>query len=170
MAVNTPLDEIIDYKELIINKLLESKEVMGLMFNKPNIDIENDDDVYNARENNIRDYGIDPDTIQTDKVVIFVQASMANSDSLQLKQMQASISVVCNVEYIELNHRLFKGTKGNRLDNLARQIVRVLDDDDQEFGIGKFTLTQCRPVSVPKGFTAVELSYENPDFTDGGDW
>ena len=169
MAVNTPLDEIIDYKDTAIKKMLASQDIMSFIFDIPNIDMEGDA-VYNAREENFFDYGVNPDTIQTDKVSIFVQSSMINRPNANFKGMAVTISIVCNVGYINLDKKKFKGIKGNRIDNIARQIVVALDDDDQEFGIGELTLTQCRPVNVPKGYTAVELAYEVDDFADDMRW
>ena len=55
MAVNTPLDEIIDYKDTAIKKMLASQDIMSFMFDIPNIDMEGDE-VYNAREENFFDY------------------------------------------------------------------------------------------------------------------
>ena len=165
MAVNTPLDEIIDYKDTAIKKMLASQDIMSLMFDIPDIDMESDE-VYKARETRFFDYGINPDTIQGDTVFIFVQSSMVNRINANFKGMAMTISIVCNEHYIKLDKKKFKGIKGNRIDNIARQIVVALDDDDQEFGIGELTLTQCRPVNVPKGYTAVELAYEVDDFAD----
>ena len=169
MAVNTPLDEIIDYKDTAIKKMLASQDIMSFMFDIPNIDMEGDE-VYNAREENFFDYGVNPDTIQTDNVSIFVQSSMVNRPNANFKDMAVTISIVCNVGYIKLDKKKFKGIKGNRIDNIARQIVVALNDDDQEFGIGELALTQCRPVNVPKGYTAVELAYEVDDFADDTRW
>ena len=169
MAVNTPLDEIIDYKDTAIKKMLASQDVMSLIFDTPNIDMESDA-VYNARKQHFFDYGTNPDTIQADTVSIFVQSSMVNRINANFKGMAMTISIVCNAGYIELDKKKFKGIKGNRIDNIARQIVVALDDDDQEFGIGELTLTQCRPVNVPKGYTAVELAYEVGDFADDTRW
>ena len=169
MAVNTPLDEIIDYKDTAIKKMLASQDIMSLIFDTPNIDMESDE-VYNARKQHFFDYGINPNTIQADTVSIFVQSSMVNRINANFKGMAMTISIVCNAGYIELDKKKFKGIKGNRIDNIARQIVVALDDDDQEFGIGELTLTQCRPVNVPKGYTAVELAYEVDDFADDTRW
>ena len=169
MAINTPLDEIIDYKDTAIRKMLESQEIMSLIFNTPNIDMESDN-VYEAKETTFFDYGINPDTIQTDKVSIYVQASMIGRLNDNFKSMAMTISIVCNVKYIKLDKKMFKGRKGNRIDNIARQIVVALDDDNQEFGIGELALTQCRPVSVPQGYTAVELAYQVSDFADDTRW
>ena len=169
MAVNTPLDEIIDYKDVAIKKMLASQDIMSLLFDTPNIDMESDA-VYNARKQHFFDYGINPNTIESDTVSIFVQSSMVNRINANFKGMAMTISIVCNAGYIELDKKKFKGIKGNRIDNIARQIVVALDDDDQEFGIGELTLTQCRPVNVPKGYTAVELAYEVDDFADDTRW
>ena len=169
MAVNTPLDEIIDYKDTAIKKMLASQDIMSLIFDTPNIDMESDA-VYNARKQHFFDYGINPNTIQADTVSIFVQSSMVNRINANFKSMAMTISIVCNAGYIELDKKKFKGIKGNRIDNIARQIVVALDDDDQEFGIGELTLTQCRSVNVPKGYTAVELAYEVDDFADDTRW
>jgi len=169
MAINTPLDEIIDYKDLAIRKMIASQDIMSLIFDIPNIDMASDE-VYDAKERNFFDYGINPDTIQTDTVSIFVQASMTGRLNENFKLMSMTISVVCNVKYIALNKKKFKGIKGNRIDNIARQIVVALTDKDQEFGIGSLTLTQCRPVSVPQGYTAVELAYQADDFANNTRW
>ena len=169
MAVNTPLDEIIDYKDTAIKKMLASQDIMSLLFDTPNIDMESDA-VYNARKQHFFDYGVNPNTSQADTVSIFVQSSMVNRLNANFKGMAMTISIVCNAGYIELDKKKFKVIKGNRIDNIARQIVVALDDDDQEFGIGELTLTQCRPVNVPKGYTAVELAYEVDDFADDTRW
>jgi len=169
MPINTPLDEIIDYKDIATRKMLASTEIMSLMFDAPNIDMDSDE-VYHAKERNFFDYGVNPDTIQTDTVSIFVQSSMTNRLNANFKDMALVISIVCNVNYINLDNKKFKGIKGNRIDNIARQIVVALNDFHQEFGIGDLTLTQCRPVSVPKGYTAVELAYQIDDFADDTRW
>ena len=95
---------------------------------------------------------------------------MINRPNANFKGMAITVSVVCNVGYIKLDKKKFKGIKGNRIDNIARQIVVALGDDDQEFDIGELTLIQCRPVNVPKGYTAVELAYEVDDFADDTRW
>ena len=108
MAVNTPLDEIIDYKDTAIKKMLASQEIMSFMFDIPNINMESDE-VYNAREEHFFDYGVNPDTIQTDNVSIFVQSSMVNRPNANFKGMAVTVSVVCNVGYIKLDKKKFKG-------------------------------------------------------------
>ncbi|MBQ0099490.1 MAG: hypothetical protein KBS91_02955 [Firmicutes bacterium] len=138
MAINTPLDEIIDYKDTAIKKMLASQEVMSLIFDTPNIDMDSDE-VYHARERNFFDYGINPDTIQTDTACIFVQASAVSFPNDTMKRMAMPISILCNVNYVELSKKKFKATKGNRLDNIARQIIVALEDENQEFGLASYT-------------------------------
>lgn len=169
MAVNTPMDKIIDYKDLAIKKIIAFQPVMGLLFDDPNIDMESDE-VSCAREHSIKDYGVNLDTIQTDKMIIFVQASMLDNNNTNFKDMAITISIVCNCNYIKLDYTKFKGIKGNRLDNIARQIALALDDEAQEFGIGSLTLVQCHPVAVPTGFSALELVFEVPEFPSNMRW
>ena len=169
MAVNTPLNEIIDYKDIAIRKMLASQDMMSLILDTPNINMESAE-VYHAKERNFFDYGVNPDTIQTDTVSIFVQSSMVNRINANFKDMSVTISIVCKVDYVKLDQNKFKGMKGNRIDNIARQIVVALVDENQEFGIGELTLTQCRPVNVPPGYTAVELAYQVDDFADATRW
>ena len=145
MAINTPLDEIIDYKDTAIKKMLASQDIMSLIFDTPNIDMESDA-VYNARKQHFFDYGINPNTIESDTVSIFVQSSMVNRINANFKGMAVTISIVCNVGYIIRDKKKFKGIKGNRIDNIARHIVVALDDDENS----TIRLAKPRPFCITR--------------------
>ena len=62
-----------------------------------------------------------------------------------------------------LNHKKFLGMNGNRLDNIAKFVDAVLSGS-RDFGIGRLKPKDIRPVSVPKMFRAIMLTYEPVDF------
>ena len=66
--------------------------------------------------------------------------------------------------WMKLDTKKFKGVKGNRKDNLLRQIDLLLNNSD-EFGIGRLSLQSVNVASVPKPYTSSMLTYSTSDFS-----
>ena len=73
------------------------------------------------------------------------------------------VQVVCAKAFNDIDKKIFRGIKGNRRDNLAREID-VLLNGSRDYGVGKLTLLSVSPATVPDKFTSVLLTYEIRDF------
>lgn len=161
MTIKTYIDDIINFKYFCVNKLIESKKVMGLLLNKPDIDIENDNDLENITSTSVIDHAYIDSTMQTSGAMIFVESEMKNVTPT-INRMYIYVQVVCNKKYMDLQGSGFH-EKGNRRDNLARYIDLELSGS-QDFGIGRFSLVGVNPAVVPDGYTSVMLTYVSDDF------
>lgn len=162
MSVETHLDELIDYTSLIISKLCNSKEVVALITDNPEPDLSGEDGA--LAERNIFDYDYIDDTVQSAGAFIMVDADMVLGPTGSIKDIEVYVQVVVSKTYMDLDSKKFKGVKGNRRDNLARQIDLLLRDS-REFGIGKLHLNSARTANVPRSFTSKLLTYTIPDFS-----
>lgn len=160
----TPYDEIVDYKYKIVNTIEESQPVMSLLVGKQNVDM-NSELVYEAYERQIFDYSFVIDTQLTEKSLLLIETEMRDRPNTIYKNISVFIQIVCHKDNLKLNG--FKGVKGNRRDNLARQIANLLDGR-KDFGIGKLMFTDCYVVSVPTPYTSLMLVFEVPNFVAGG--
>lgn len=162
MANKTHLDQLIDLKEDIIELMMSDKELMGLIFDNPDIDLDSDE-VFNIRDTNIYDHSYSDDTVQTDSVIILVESEMVGMLSKEINTFNVIIQVIVARNYMKLNHQRFKGRRGNRRDNVVRRIDMLLHDT--RLSIGRINLIDCGPVDVPKGFTSVRMVFTCDDFS-----
>lgn len=160
------LKDVIDYKYEVINEIANSQEVMGLMFDDPDIDMD-DDLVYNVRNDNLVDHSFTDDTWTQEKTAIFVECELSENQSMTVKNMAIIVQIISPNSYIKLDRKKFKKRKGNRNDNIAVAIADLLDGEDcGEIGstIGKIDLVECSPVAAPNGFTSVRLLFTASNF------
>lgn len=160
----TPFDELVEYKYKIVNSIEESQSIMSLLVGKQNIDMDSEI-VYDACDKQIFDYSFVIDTQLTEKPIILVEVETRNRPNTTYKNISVFIQVICHKDNLKLNG--FKGVKGNRRDNLARQLANLLDGR-KDFGIGKLVFTDCYVVSVPSPYTSLMLVFEVPNFVVGG--
>lgn len=162
MAKQTHLDQLIDIKEDIIDLMVSDKQLMGLIFDDPDIDLESDA-VVNIRDTNIYDHSYSDDTVQTDTVLILVETGLIGMMSKEINTFEVVIQVIVARHFMKLNPRKFKGLRGNRRDNVIRRIAMLLHDP--RLTLGHLSLTDCGPVDVPKGFTSMRMIFTCDDFS-----
>lgn len=162
MAGKTHLDELVDYKQIILNELRNSQTLIGLITNNPNIDMDSDE-AFEAQEEQFFDYAYIDGTLQEAKALIMVEVEMLELSSSSFKTMNIYVQPVCNKSYMRLDGSLFKGVKGNRLDNICREIDLVLRGR-RDIGVGRLQLTAATLASTPDKFTSRMLTYQAPDF------
>lgn len=156
------LKDVIDYKYEVINKIASSQEIMGLMFDDPNIDMDSDL-VYHVRNDNLVDHSFTNITWAQDKTAIFVECRMTELATDTMKSMELIIQVISPNGYINLDRQKFKRRKGNRNDNIGVAIANLLDDFDCGT-IGGLNLEECAPVTAPNGFTSIQLVFAAENF------
>ena len=156
------LKDVIDYKYEVINKIASSQEIMGLMFDDPNIDMDSDL-VYHVRKDNLVDHSFTNITWIQDKTAIFVECRMTELATDTMKSMELIIQVISPNGYINLDRQKFKRRKGNRNDNIGVAIANLLDDFDCGT-IGGLNLEECAPVTAPNGFTSIQLVFAAENF------
>lgn len=161
MAVETHLDELIDFSSNIISKLANSQEIVNLIVDKPNADI------YGADGDEARahmyDYDYIDETQTSAGAFVMVDVDMVAADSGTIKEMDIYVQVAVSKTFMRLDPKKFKGIKGNRRDNIVRQIDLILNGS-REFGIGKIQLISARTSIVPTSFTSKMLTYRVYDF------
>lgn len=158
----TYLDQIVDYPSLVIQKISSDKYCVGLLLNKA-FDSVDENDCDEALERHIFDYQYVDETTQTSTAYIWVEMEVNDVSNTQIKNNRLYVTVSCHKEYMELDHKIFKGLSGNRRDNLTRYIDKLLNHAGG-FGIGNLSLLSVRTLSPVNGFVGRELTYEMPDF------
>ena len=161
MAVQTHLDELIDYTSKIIAALSNSPEVVGLIVDKAPSEV-TEADMDNAR-NKMFDFDYIDETVQSAGAFIMVDADMVAAPTGTIKDLEVYVQIAVSKTYVKLSPTIFKGMRGNRRDNLSRQIDLLLNGS-RDFGIGKLQLVTARTANVPPSFTSKMLTYRIPDF------
>ena len=159
--IDTHVDELVDYNQLICRKLKSSIPVMQLISNNPNIDLNEPSSA--EWEDHIFDYAWVDDTVQEASAFITVDVDIPEISSGTIKEMRVYVQVLISQTYMQLPSDLFPGIKGNRRDNLVRQIDLLLNGS-YEFGIGMLNLTSIRTVTAANKFSSKLLTYEVSDF------
>lgn len=162
LTTATYIDELIDYKNKIIQKLGHSKEVLGLILNNPDVDVESEEAVA-VIGRDILDHSYCDDTLIDVRTLIFVEASVIKPISTQMRREEFDVHIIVDRHYMKLDPEDFKGVRGNRRDNLARQINQLMQESN-DFGIGLLELFDCEPFVVPKGYSGLLLRYRLADF------
>lgn len=157
----TYLDELVNYPAQAILKLSNDKNCLALLMNKKKL---TEDDIDKALTNNIYDYEYVDKTTTQAEAYIWIEADVPSVYNKQIKGMKLYVTVACHKKFMKLDHKIFKGIKGNRRDNLVRYIDLLLNDSDL-FGIGKLTLQSVKSISSSNPeFTMREMTYVVPDF------
>lgn len=158
----TYVDQLIEYKEKVIRLLGKCPEIVALILDDPDIDMESDE-AASVYEKHFWDYQYVDETVQEAGAHIMVEASRTGDNNSTIQDFSIFVEVVVSKEYVGLDHSKFIGMNGNRLDNLARFIDLCLNGS-RDFGIGELKPKDIRPVSTPKMFRGVMLTYNPVDF------
>ena len=159
----TPLDELVEYKNQIVNLIENSQDIMSLLVGTQDIDM-NSNEVYAAYDKQIFDYSFIMDTQLTEAVFLLIETETRRRATSTCKDMEVFIQVICHKDSMKLTG--FKGVKGNRRDNLSRQIAKLLEGS-RHFGIGELQLTECYAVNVPSPYSSTMLVFKTPEFARG---
>lgn len=158
----TYLDQIVEYPAKVMLRIAEDKSCTGLIIDKPFSEVV-ESDCDEALNEFIKDYQYVDDTTQTTAAYVWVEAEVNRVENNTIKNMMIYVTVACHKNYMTLDRKLFKGTIGNRRDNLVRYIDKVLNNSEF-LGIGALKLRSVRTLNSINRFTLRELSYEIPDF------
>ena len=162
MSKSTFVDELIDYKENVLLALSSSQKVIGLLANKPDIDLESDE-ARDIMERNFFDYDYVSGKVQRSDAYVMVETVMSFPVSGMMNRWLVYVQVVSAKTFNQLDHKIFKGVKGNRRDNLVREIDLLLNGS-RAFGVGRLDLRNIDSAIVPDEFTSTMLTYEVMDF------
>lgn len=155
------IDQLVDYNQLVVNRILSSQNVMGLIANDPSLDL--DSDAAAEWEDHVFDHAWVDDTVQEAGAFITVDVDIPEMSSGTIKQMRVYIEILVSKNYMKLSPSRFKGCKGNRRDNIVRQ-VDLLVNGSYDFGIGRLDLKNIRTVTTANKFAGKLLTYEVSDF------
>ena len=161
MAGISHVDELVDYNQLIVNRILGSQEVMALIANNPNLNLDSDEAA--KWEDHVFDHAWIDDTVQEAGAFVTVDVDVAELASGVIKEMIVYVEVLVSKSYMKLSPTLFKGCKGNRRDNIVRQVDKLINGS-YDFGIGKLDLVNIRTVTTANKFAGKLLTYEVFDF------
>lgn len=135
---------------------------MSLLLNKQDVDM-NSQEVYQAESAYFFDFDYIDDTVLEANAYIMVDADMIKLSSPAMKEISIYVQIVCSKQFVDLD---FVGVKGNRRDNLAREIDLLLRGS-RDFGIGKLELVSAITSPVPKKFTSKLLTFRAVNFANG---
>lgn len=158
----TYVDQIIEYKEKAIDLLGNCPEIVALILDNPDVDMESDE-AMEVFTNNFWDYEYVDDTAASASAYIMVEAARVGDNNSTIQDFGLFITIAVSKEFIKLDHKKFIGMNGNRLDNLARFVDKCLNGS-RDFGIGKLKPQKIQPVSTPKMFRGVTLTYSPVGF------
>lgn len=97
----TPLDELVNYKNKIVNLIKGSQKIMSLLVGQQNVDM-NSDTVYDAYDNQIFDFSFVTDTQLTEKTFLLVEAETRNRPNDTCKNMTVYVQVICHNDSMQL--------------------------------------------------------------------
>ena len=162
MAIHTHLDEIIKYKDTIINTIGLSKEVVALLTDNPLIDMDSKA-AYDVFDNNLFDYDYVNGVQTADTPLVMVDVEIPSVPTDTIKDLYVFVQVAVPKLQMKLDGTKFKGVKGNRKDNLLRQIDLLLNNKDG-LGVGCLNLAGVGVAAVPNTYTSTLLTYSISDF------
>lgn len=161
MSKVSHIDELIDYNQLVVNRILSSQEVMAFISNNPTINIDGPE--MEEWEEHVIDHAWVDETVQEAGAFVTVDVDIPDVMNGTIKDMRVYVQVLVSKNYMKLSPSLFKGCKGNRRDNIVRHID-LLINGSRDFGIGRLDLTNVRTVNVANKFAAKLMTYEVADF------
>lgn len=158
----TFLDVLVEYPAIAMQKIGGNQKVVEFLTNIKDIDMSGDEaaEVY---AKNLFDFGFVPQTVDEASAYICVETNMIKAPTPTMQNMRMYVTVVCHNNFMGIDTSVFKGIIGNRRDNLARCVDKVLNGSEV-FGIGQLKLESAMVVAAPAGFSARELTYSISDF------
>ena len=162
MAIETHLDEIIKYKEIVKDMLSNSQMVLALIANDPNLKLDSNQAV-DVSDQHIFDYDYIDGTQTQVGAFIMIDVDMIDRATPNIKDLVIYVQVVVSKSYMDLKGSGFLGMKGNRRDNISR-FADLCINNSTEFGIGRIGLDRAISATVPDTYTSKLLTYSIPDF------
>lgn len=158
----TYLDQIVEYPAKVIQKISEDKYIVGFLLDK-NFDDVTEDDFDEALDKHIYSYQYVDNTVLETSAFIWVEMDVASVSNEHVKNAELYVTIACHKQYMGLDITKYIGVMGNRRDNMARYVDKLLNGSNV-FGIGKLKLKSVRTLSPYNQFVFRELTYEIPDF------
>lgn len=159
MPKMTSLKEIIDYPYAVRSLVLQDHDVMALLSNDPEYDP--DGDMAEQFENRVKDHDYVDETTLTANAYIVIESEMVRLNTPTMATMYVYVTIIISKKFMDLDPKTFKGYKGNRRDNIAMSVHKLLEKN-RDFGIGDLRLISATIGSVPSDFTSRILTYEVP--------
>jgi len=161
MARSTHIDQLVDYNQRVVSKILSAQPVMALISNDPALDL--DSDAAAQWEEHVLDHAWIDETVQESGAFVTVDVDIPEMSSGTIKEMRVYVEVLVSKTFMPLSPSLFKGCRGNRRDNIVRQID-LLINGSYDFGIGRLDLKSIRTVTTANKFAGKLMTYEASDF------
>lgn len=161
---DTYLDQLVEYPMHAIHLIGNDETVAKLLTDNPNLSMSSDEaaDVFDKY---LYSYGYVDETSSEAIAYICVETEINRIPTRTIKDCKLYVTVVCHRHFMDIDTEKFTGIIGNRRDNLVRYVDYVLNGSDV-FGLGELTLESVHTVNAPAGFSARELTYNMPDFTN----
>ena len=150
-----------EFPALALQAIGSDKEVLALLTNNPEIDL-NSDEADAVYDKYLFDYQYVDGTTEEAEAYVYAEIEITGQPTDTMRNMNLYITIVCHKKYMKLDPAKFKGSIGNRRDNLVRYIDRLLNGSTL-FGIGKLRLDTITTIPSPAGFSAREITYKIPD-------
>lgn len=155
----TNLREIVDYPYAVRSLILGDHTVMALLSDNPHYDADSSDAA--QYEERVKDHDYVDETTLTANAYIIIESELVSLDSSTMATMYLYVNVVLSKKFMDMNPRVFAGYKGNRRDNIAMAVNKLLENN-RDFGIGDLRLISATIGNVPTGFTSRVLTYKVP--------
>lgn len=157
------MDELTSYPAKILQAIGCDKAVAALLTNNPNIDMESGEaDI--IFDKYLFDYLYVDETTDESESYICVETEVEKTPTPTFADMRIYVDVICHKNHMKMSNEKFPGTLGNRRENLTKNIIRVLSNEDvsMKFGIGALDMVSVKTIPAPPGFVAREIVYEVP--------
>lgn len=159
----TYLDEIVNYPAKVIQELSKNQNFVSLLVDIPNADI-NEEEVETLWDNCMHDYDYVDGIIQDGTAFCCIDTRIVR-DSATIKFVDISVVIGIPHSKMSLAKTGFTGIRGNRRDNLIRELDYTLRDS-RAFGIGGLApYGAIETVSIAgKEFACKRAVYRSSDF------
>jgi len=152
------LDQFIDYKYTIIEKLIQSQAIVDLLTNQVGYDLDTADILIN---NLIWDCPYIPDVDDITKNYITLSTKASQIDNFKLLEIQTIIYIMIPYTQIKLPPDFKR--KGNRLDALIKETVQLFNGS-RDFGIGKIHMLPNQPFAPDNKHLGFMIPFKTTDF------
>lgn len=149
-------DAIIEQKNKLKEKLLQSQSVVDLLVNTGD-NVEAFEHVKLGSKSPaaslIKKHFYVPDITQVDKNFITMRSRVVYADTDAVKEVSIVIYVICNKDQIDL-------IQGSRADLLANEIDQILNNgNDPLFGLGGIRIGVAEEVNFAESFTGWQIPF-----------
>lgn len=156
------INELVEYPAKALQKIGTDKTVVGLLLDDPDVDMDSDeaDEVFDQY---LFDYLYVDNTTTEARAYVCVETELFKTPSPTIQDFHVYVTIICHKRFMKMDASKFTGMIGNRRDNIARAVNKLLDGSEA-FGIGALVLESVKTIGSPPGFTVRELTYRVADF------